>query len=111
MKKNYEKEIERENDNEDIVTGNLILNKTKYIENKEINKLNEKLKKDNADKNKLINELNEKFKKGIEDKNKEINKLIIRIECPGNYDSIKHYLNYSGEYTIITIKGNKKKDI
>ena len=38
------------------------------------------------------------------------NKLIIRIECPGNYDSIKHYLNYSGEYTIITIKGNKKKD-
>jgi HSP20 family molecular chaperone IbpA len=37
------------------------------------------------------------------------NKLIIRIECPGNH-SVKPDYKYSGEYTIITIKGNKKKD-
>ena len=37
------------------------------------------------------------------------NKLIIRIECPGNH-SVKPDCKYSGEYTIITIKGNKKND-
>ena len=36
-------------------------------------------------------------------------KIIVRVEAPGNC-SIQSKINYSGEYTIIRLKGTKKQD-
>jgi HSP20 family molecular chaperone IbpA len=38
------------------------------------------------------------------------NKLMIRIEAPGNIEYIKTEIKYSDKFTIIEIKGKKKKD-
>ena len=38
------------------------------------------------------------------------NKLMIRIEVPGNIEYIKTEIKYSDKFTIIEIKGKKKKD-
>ena len=38
------------------------------------------------------------------------NKLMIRIEVPGNIEFIKTEIKYSDKFTIIEIKGKKKKD-
>ena len=40
---------------------------------------------------------------------KKDDKIIVRIEGPGNC-SINSFIDYSGEYTIIRLAGNKKKD-
>ena len=40
---------------------------------------------------------------------KDGNKIVIRVEVPGNC-SLEPSLDYSGEYTIIRLKGNKKED-
>ena len=40
---------------------------------------------------------------------KKDNKIIVRLEAPGNC-KLNSSIEYSGEYTIIKIYGNKKKD-
>ena len=99
---------------EKSININDFINNEEIIKNKKI-----QLKKDLKDKillkSCLIDELGfSNFKgNGFEPKYnyfKKDNKIIIRLEVPGNCNfNVK--LSHSGEYTIIHISGNKRKDL